>query len=120
MEKAIAAQATVISARVDLKIDQKMSPMAKEISDIRNHQIEQNGWIERHSLSLDAHETDLTELQVHCDSTDKAFNFLKKRWYIVLIAFSLFVLGVQWIGSNIDLIKTIENKTGVELIEDTQ
>lgn len=51
---ALAAQSTHISARLDLKVETKLSGVDKKVDRLLNHNEKQNGWIEKHNERLDA------------------------------------------------------------------
>ena len=53
MDQVIGLQSTVISGRVDAKIDQKMGDIHKDIRKLLSHNDKQNGWIEGHTKRMD-------------------------------------------------------------------
>lgn len=52
--RALGDQSTVLSARLDLKVEEKLSGMDKKVDRLLNHNDKQNGWIEGHTKRLEA------------------------------------------------------------------
>ena len=118
MDEVIGLQATVISARVDLKMDEKLAPIIKTVDAIKAHQEQQNGWIEQHTLKIEANEDDISELQVCVDGAERFVGFLKKRWYAAIVVAILFIWGVILLDRHVGVVNIIEDKTGVDLIDE--
>jgi len=119
MEKLMAAQATVISARVDLKIEEKMNVFGKKIDNIIVHNEKQNGWLKSHTELIENSADDISELQVDIDCHNRNLRNLKKYSIpILLVCLGVFI-GVIWLYDHVDARKTFENKTGIELIDET-
>ena len=121
LKNAMADQATAISARVDDKIEIKMNSVERKIDSIVDHNERQNGWIKDHKLRLDAVELDTEELQGKCMTFERHINLWKwvgRRWYFAAALFIGLVLGTAWLYHNMNFVKTLENTTGVKLIED--
>lgn len=118
MTEIIGLNTTVISARLDNKMDEKLGPITTTIDSIRSHQEAQNGWIQNHSIRIGASEDDVLDIQLHCQNTDTVFNFAKKRWYILVILYLLVNLSTYVLYHNVDLRQTFENKTGIDLIDE--
>lgn len=117
-ETLLAAQTTVISARVDTKIEQKMGTMDRKLDAIVAHNETQNGWIKEHSLKLAAHDDDIAELEVDVDAHKRVFRFIRKRWYIIAALFGIVFTVSAWLYHRIDAVATFENKTGIELLDE--
>jgi len=122
MTEIIGLNTTVISARLDNKMDEKLKPIIEKLDRVVNHQEKQNGWIQDHSLkieanldNIEANASDISELQVCVDGSERLIGFMKKRWYVLFLSFAAFILGMIWLSHNIDFIKTLENKTGIEI-----
>lgn len=118
MTEIIGLNSTVISARLDNKMDEKMKPLMDSIHAVRSHQEKQNGWIQDHSIRIGASEDDMLDIQLHCQNTDTVFNFVKKRWYVLVILYLLVNLGTYMLYHNTDIKQTFENKTGIDLIDE--
>jgi len=81
---------TAISARVDHKIDQKLSAIDKKVDKILLHNDRQNGWIKQHRKKLDDHERMIDNLKVEADAGKaqrSRFNKLAGNWYWILAGF---------------------------------
>ena len=88
----------------------QVGPIEDKVDQIIEQNMVRNG-------RLEEAEDDISELQVHCENTDKVFGWIGKRWYIVLLAFVALNFMTAWTYYRIDIHKTIENTTGVKIID---
>ncbi len=110
-------QSAIISARVDAKFDQKFAPLEAKVDSIVEHNDRQNGWITAHTLNLEANKDRVDKLEDVCEQTVNDRAWAKKRWYVIVIAIAAISLLTSWSFHNVNLIKTIEKKFNIELMD---
>jgi hypothetical protein len=111
-------QSAVISARVDAKIDQKFGPIEKKVDSIVAHNALQNGWIQDHTLKLEANSERMDGFEECTDEITRVKKFARKRWYLIVAGIALIALITSWSYHNINLVKTLEKKLNIEIIDE--
>ena len=111
-------QSTVISARVDAKFDQKFAPLDAKVDSILEHNERQNGWIKEHTLKLAAGEDRMDGIDDCQQQSIRWRLFIKKRWYIIVAVIALISLITSWSYHNINVIKTLEKKLDIEIVDE--
>ena len=110
MTEIIGLQSTVISARVDNKIDQKMNNMMGKVDSICAHNERQNGWIKDHTERIMKNENSLEkELWF--------FRLIGRNPKISAIVFLILIMAGAYGITKININKTIEKAIPVVIQE---
>ena len=112
MTEIVSLQSTVISARVDAKIEQKMGGMDRKIDLIVAHNERQNGWINDHNTKICNNEKAVKELWF--------FRVIGRNPKISAAAFLIVIMGCVYGYTKINFKRTFERVTSIELVEDNQ
>ena len=111
IEKLMAAQATVISARVDLKIEQKMGGLGQKIDSICAHNEKQNGWIKEHAEKIEKNAKTLEkELWF--------FRLIGRNPKVSAVAFLTVIMLGAYGYHKINIKKTVERVIPVVVLEE--
>jgi len=82
-----------------------------KIDEVIEHQKVTNGRV----TNLEEERLDFRE---HCNRTDKFFNNWKKNLLVASIFIVAISLASTWLYHNVDIVKTFEKKTGIELLSE--
>ena len=108
MKDFITGANTLQNARMINRID----PIETKLDEIIQQNAVRNG-------RMESAEDDIIELQSHVESSERVFCWIKNRWYVILIALMLLSMVSAWGYHNINLKRTIENKSGVYFKDST-
>jgi hypothetical protein len=97
-------QATTISARVDLKIEEKLKPIEINVATIIEHNKKQNGWVKEHGERLDK----LDAAEISNKLTRSKLRKISKNWLRITIFILIVLFGLNTLFDYITLKDIIE------------